>query len=229
MENVAAFFHNLVIHFGYLGLFVAVVLGNLGIPVGVEVLIPTAGALAGAGHFQTLDPIPAWVVVGLVGTLAELTGGAILYAIGWYGGLPFVHRYGKYVRFREHELDRVHAFYERYGKATVFWCRFIPFVRGLAALPPGLSRMPKRYFFAYTALGSGIFCFALAALGDEAGRNVDAIAGMIHEFGLAILAVVVVAGGTLAVVWRRRRSKVRAEGGRTRQGHPMREPSEDLR
>jgi len=203
MEHVADFFHNLVVHFGLLGLFVAVVFGNLGVPVGVEVLVPTAGALAAAGHFPNIGPIPAWVLVGIVATLAELTGGAILYAIGWFGGLPFVHRYGKYVRFREHELDRVHAFYERYGKATVFWCRFIPFVRGLAALPPGLSRMPKRYFFAYTALGSSIFCFGLAGLGDAAGRNVDAIAAAVHEFGLAILAVGVVVIAAATIVWRR--------------------------
>jgi len=215
MEHVADFFHNLVVHFGYVGLYVAVIFGNLGVPVGVEVLIPTAGALAAAGHFPAFGPIPAWVLVGLVGTLAELTGGAILYAIGWYGGLPFVHRYGKYVRFREHELERVHAFYERYGKATVFWCRFIPFIRGIAALPPGLSRMPKRYFFAYTALGSAIFCFGLAGLGDVAGRNVDAIAGMIHESGIVILIAVVIVAAAIAVVWRRsaRARKSRRQAG----------------
>ena len=75
-----------------------------------------------------------------------MVGASILYAIGYYGGMPFVHRYGRYIRFREHELARVHTFFERYGRLTVFWCRFAPFVRGVVSLPAGISRMPKRYF-----------------------------------------------------------------------------------
>jgi membrane protein DedA with SNARE-associated domain len=202
MEHLSGFFHGLVVHFGYAGLFIVTVLGNIGFPAAIEIVMLSGGALAATGHLPGLGPIPGWVVVGAVGLLGELCGGSVLYAIGFYGGLPFVHRYGKYVRFREHELERVHAFYERHGRATVFWCRFVPFVRGVAALPPGLSRMPKRYFLTYTALGSAIFCFGLAAIGDLAGRNVDGITAYLHAFAVVIgggaFAVIVIA----IVVWR---------------------------
>jgi membrane protein DedA with SNARE-associated domain len=210
MEHLSAYFHALVVHFGYAGLFAVMFLGNMGMPTGTEVVMPTAGALAATGHLPTIDPIPGWVIVGAVGTLAEVCGGLALYTIGWYGGLPFVHRYGKYVRFREHELDRVHAFYEKHGSSMVFWCRFIPFVRGIAALPPGISRMQKRYFVTYTAFGSGLFCFGLAALGNLAGRNVDAITGYVHDFALAIGAgaVVVIAVGLIFWRIRARRAQV---------------------
>ena len=200
MESLAAFFHSLVVHFGLPGLFVVMAIGNIGVPVGTEVVMPTAGALAGGGHFPSLGPIPAWVLVALVGTAGEVAGGMILYAIGWYGGLAFVHRYGKYVHFREHELDRVHGFYERHGRSTVFWCRFVPLIRGIGALPPGISRMPKRYFLTFTALGSAIFCFALAYAGEVAGHNVDAITAYVHDFFLAILGVVAL-GAIIAFVW----------------------------
>ena len=207
MAQLVDYVHNLVLHFGYLGLFIGMTLGNLGIPVGTEVLMPTAGALAGSGHLPSISPLPAWVLVGLTGTLGEVAGGSILYAIGWYGGLPFVHRYGKYVRFREHELERVHAFYEQYGAITVFWCRFIPLIRGIAALPPGLSRMPKRYFLTYTALGSAVFCFGLAYLGDVAGHNLDAIMTYVHDFLRAILAVTALVVVAALVWWRSHRAR----------------------
>jgi membrane protein DedA with SNARE-associated domain len=207
MEHLSHFFHSLVIHFGYLGLFVVIFLGNMGMPIGIEVVMPAAGALAATGHLPSLGPIPGWVICGLVGTLGEVCGGLVLYLIGWYGGLPFVHRYGKYVRFREHELDRVHAFYEKHGRSMVFWCRFIPFIRGLAALPPGLSHMPKRYFLTYTALGSAIFCFGLAFLGDAAGHNVDGITSYVHDFALAISIGLVVVLAIAAIVWRVRSSR----------------------
>jgi membrane protein DedA with SNARE-associated domain len=214
MDHFGGVIHAMVVHFGYAGLFVVMVLGNIGLPTGTEIVMPTAGALAGSGHLPTIGTIPAWIFVGAVGTVGEVCGGLVLYSIGWYGGLPFVHRYGKYVRFREHELDRVHAFYEKYGRATVFWCRFVPFVRGIAALPPGLSRMPKRYFLAYTALGSAIFCFGLAYLGDAAGHNIDGIIAYVHDSALVIIgifgAIVII-----AVVALRARARSRRDRGTT--------------
>lgn len=207
MEHISAFFNDLVVHFGYAGLFVVTVLGNVGFPAAIELVMLSGGALAATGHLAGVGPVPGWAVVGAVGLLGELCGGSILYAVGWYGGLPFVRRYGKYVRFREHELERVHAFYEKHGRTMVFWCRFIPFVRGVSGLPPGLSRMQKRYFLTYTALGSAIFCFVLAALGDEAGRNVDAITTYIHAFALALGIGVIVVVAIAIAAWRIRRAR----------------------
>jgi membrane protein DedA with SNARE-associated domain len=206
MEHLSNLVHELVIHFGYAGLFVVMFLGNIGMPTGTEIVMPSAGALAATGHLPGMGPLPGWTIAGAVGTVGELCGGLVLYYIGWYGGLPFVHRYGKYVRFREHELDRVHAFYEKHGRSMVFWCRFIPFVRGVAALPPGISRMQKRYFLTYTALGSAIFCFGLALLGEEAGHNIDAITTYVHDFAVAIVAGVVVVIVAAGVIIRMRRS-----------------------
>jgi membrane protein DedA with SNARE-associated domain len=215
MAQISGFFHELVVHFGYAGLFVVMFLGNIGMPTGTEVVMPTAGALAATGHFPTFGAIPGWMIVGAVGTAGELCGGLALYLVGWYGGLPFVHRYGKYIHFREHELQRVHAFYEKHGRSMVFWCRFIPFVRGIAALPPGISRMPKRYFLTYTALGSAIFCFGLAALGEVAGHNIDAITLYVHDFALAIVGGLVLVLAAAAIFWRVRRAR-RADGGPVR-------------
>jgi membrane protein DedA with SNARE-associated domain len=203
--------HELIVHFGYPGLFVVMALGNMGMPAGTEIVVPTAGALAGQGHFGTGGVVPAWLLVAITATLGEIAGGSILYAVGYYGGLPFVRRYGKYIMFREHELERVHAFYERYGKLTVFWCRFLPFVRGVSAFPAGLSRMQKRFFITYTAIGSTIFCVGLAYLGEVAGKNIDGILAYVHDFALIIVGVIVLLliGG---LVWWR---TAKARGTRT--------------
>ena len=175
--------------------------GNVGMPAGTELVVPAAGALAAEGHL-----VPSsWFVVGAVATVAEVCGAGVLYAIGYYGGEPFVHRYGKYIGFREHELARVHAFFERYGKKTVFICRFIPFVRGVASLPAGLSRMRKRFFFSYTIAGSLIFCFGLAALGYAAGSHIGKVMPYVHKFAYVLLGLAVIAA--IALVWRVRSSK----------------------
>lgn len=182
-------------------------LGNVGMPAGTEVVVPTAGALAATGQFASAGGVPGWVWVGIVATVAEVAGGLTLYSVGYFGGLPFVQRYGKYVFFREHHLERVHLFYARHGRLTVFWCRFLPFVRGISAFPAGLSRMQKRYFVTYTALGSAIFCFGLAYLGEYAGRNVDSILTYVHDFGLIVAGVTLVLAIGGFIWWRIARAR----------------------
>jgi membrane protein DedA with SNARE-associated domain len=207
MEHLTQTLHDLIVHFGYGGLFVVVVLGNLGMPAALEVTVPAAGGLAAQGHLAPVGPLAGWLVVAIVATVGELVGATILYTIGFYGGLPFVHRYGKYIRFSQHEYDRVHAFFLRYGRPTVFWARFIPFIRGVSSLPAGISRMPKRYFFTYTLLGSAIFCFSLSYLGNVAGNNLDAILGGLHKATLLIIVALVVLAVGAFVVLRARKKK----------------------
>jgi len=187
LDQISHVFLNLIDKLGYAGVFVVMLLGNMGIPVGTELVMPAAGALAASRHVMT------WQGVGLAGTLGEIVGGSILYAIGYAGGRPFVSRYGKYLKLDEKKLDAFHGFFERHGNVVVFVCRFLPFVRGISALPAGVSRMQKRYFAIYTALGSTIFCFGLAYLGSLVGGHFDAISPQIHKGSTVLVALVVVA------------------------------------
>jgi membrane protein DedA with SNARE-associated domain len=206
MEHLTQIFHDLIVHLGYAGLFIVMFLGNIGTPVGTEVVMPFAGGLAAQGHLPSLWGLPGWVLVAIVGTVGELCGATALYAVGHYGGLPFVHRYGKYVGFKERELGHVQRFYAKFGNWAVLLARFVPFVRGVASLPAGLSRMPLPWFLSFTALGSVVFCFGLAYLGQVAGKNLDSIVGVLHKaaVGIVVVLVVLVVAG---VVWWRMRAK----------------------
>jgi membrane protein DedA with SNARE-associated domain len=203
VEQLTHFFLSLVDRTGYLGLFIVMVLGNIGIPIGTEIVLPAAGALAAKGHLSSV-----WIAA-VVATLGEVAGGTILYAVGYAGGRPFVARWGKYLKLSEHKLDTFHAFYERYGNVVVFVCRFIPIVRGISALPAGVSRMQKRYFWAYTTLGSAIFCLSLILVGNAFGQHLDEIKPAIRRFSLVFgLFLVVVVGLFVAQRMRARGSEI---------------------
>ncbi|MGH7708105.1 MAG: DedA family protein [Vulcanimicrobiaceae bacterium] len=204
MEQVAHFFLQFVDVAGYPGLFVVMMLGNIGMPVGTEFVAPTAGALVATGHLSSV-----WLAT-LVAVLGEVAGAGILYTIGYFGGLPFVDRYGKYLKLDRKKYDRLHAFYERHGAKTVFICRFIPVVRGVASLPAGVSRMSRRFFFLYTAAGSAFFCGGLVSLGHSLGAHLDEVAPYVHRITttvLVLIALVVAVFVARAIVLARRSSE----------------------
>jgi len=205
VEHVTHFFLGIVDKLGYAGLFIVMVLGNMGVPIGAELVVTAAGALAATGHLSSV-----WLT-GLVATLGEVVGGSILYAIGYAGGEPFVARFGRYIKVDRKKLAAFDRFYERHGAVIVFVCRFVPLVRGIAALPAGVSRMSKRYFLAYTAAGSAVFCFGLAYLGSQFGRHFDEIAPIIHHFSTAFIVLIVLVIGGL-VVWQVLRARRAARG-----------------
>lgn len=191
MHALTAFFTHLVDHFGYAGLFVAMALANIGAPVGSEIILPGAGALVATHHLSNL-----WLAIA-VAVLAELVGQSIGYAVGRFGGRPFVDRFGKYVRFHRAELERVDAFFDRHGKFAIFICRFIPVIRGIVGIPAGIARMPLAPFYFWTFCGSVFFCGGLILLGNALGAHAPEVVDTLRKYAFAIIGVILIA----VIVW----------------------------
>lgn len=190
----------LIDHYGYLGLFVGLALGNIGLPIGTEILLPLAGALTVTGHLSNL-----WLTI-VVAVAGELGGGTVGYAIGRFGGVPLIERYGKYIHFTHARLMQVHAFFERWGTFAIFVCRFLPFLRGVAAIPAGVAEMNLALFYLWTFLGSLIFCTFLILLGGALGAHIDAVLPLLRRGGYIVLGVAVVAVVATIFVMRKRAS-----------------------
>lgn len=189
---------SLVDHYGYGGLFIVMALGNIGAPIGSEVVLPLSGALTATGHLANV-----WLTI-IVTVIGELAGGTIGYLIGRFGGRPLIDRYGKFVHLTHENLNRVHAFFERYGSFAIFICRFIPVIRGIVSIPAGLAEMNLTHFYAWYALGSLAFCGALVFLGFEAGDHIDSITPMLHKGGYVIALAAITVMIALWIVLRRR-------------------------
>ncbi|MBV8727600.1 MAG: DedA family protein [Candidatus Eremiobacteraeota bacterium] len=187
MQQLSAMLLALVDHAGYIGLLLVMAIGNIGVPIGSEIILPAAGALVATGHLHSMASTIAFAVLG------ELVGGTAGYAIGRYGGRAFVHRYGHYVFFHEAEMARVEQFFARYGSFAIFLCRFIPVLRGVVAIPAGIARMALLPFYVWTALGSLGFCAALIYLGHLLGKNFAVIEPGLRRFSLVIVALLVLA------------------------------------
>lgn len=188
----------LVDHYGYGGLFIVMALGNIGAPIGSEVVLPLSGALTATGHLANV-----WLTI-IVTVAGELAGGTVGYALGRFGGRPLVDRYGRYVHLTHANLDRVHAFFERYGSFAIFICRFVPVIRGIVSIPAGLAAMDLPQFYLWYAAGSIGFCGLLVFLGFELGDHLGSITPMLHKGGLVLAVAAVVVMIALWVILRRR-------------------------
>ena len=194
MHALADFFSHLVQHAGYGGLFAAMTLANIGAPVGSEIVLPVAGGMAAKGLLSSV-----WLAIA-VAVAAELTGQSIGYAVGRFGGRPFIDRYGKYVRLHHAEMDKAHRFFERYGKFAIFICRFIPVIRGVIGIPAGIAEMPLGPFYFWTFCGSLIFCGGLILAGNALGSHAAEVVGTVRHYAVLIVVLAVLAAIAFFVI-----------------------------
>jgi len=155
--------------YGYLAIFLFMLLGSACIPIPSEVTMLFGGAFAttavgGQGHLDFL-------LVGLIGTAGNLAGSWLAYWVGRAGGRRLAERWGRLVFVQPHDLDRAEAWFDRHGETAVLVSRMVPVIRSFISLPAGIAEMPLGKFSVYTILGSVPWTFALAAAGYWLGRQ----------------------------------------------------------
>ena len=190
--------------YGYLAIFLLMVLESACIPIPSEVTMVFGGALVTASFLAPEQQLSLVLVVA-AGTLGNLVGSWLSYWVGYAGGRPLIDRWGRYLLLRPHEIDRAHAWFERYGPEAVFVGRLIPVVRTFISLPAGVARMRFWKFTLYTLLGCLPWCFALAFLGYKLGERWDEVGNVIRPFSWIIS--IGVLGAIAWWIWRRLRSR----------------------
>ena len=188
---------------GYVGVMIAMAIESAMVPLPSELILPYAGFLV--SDSRQLEPLTGgqwnfWIVV-VVATIGNTIGSLIAYAIGAYGGRPFLERYGRYLLIRPHEIVAADDFFAKHGAATVFVGRLLPIIRTFISFPAGVARMPLGTFVVYSTAGAFIWSCLLVYAGTVLGANWVQIRETLQPFDL-LMAVVVVAGVVLFVWWR---------------------------
>jgi len=189
IDPLVTFCTHLIGDWGLPAVFVLMLLESALVPVPSEATMPFAGFAVSQGKLSLLGIVAAGVVGNLVGSW-------IAYAIGYYGGRPFVDHYGKYVLLRPQHLDMAQRWFDRWGAPVVFFGRMLPIVRTFISLPAGFGRMRFWRFTLFTVLGCIPWVFMLAYVGEKLGSNWEKIRPYLHYLDYLVVAVVVV-----LVVW----------------------------
>ncbi len=181
---------NFIAAYGLVAVFVLMVCESCGLPFPSEVIMPTGGVLAAAGHMN-------FAVLVVVGAAANLVGSLLAYGLAARFGEPLLLGPGRYVGIRRHHLELADGWFRRWGLLAVFVGRVLPVVRTYISFPAGLARVDLMRFSILTFVGALPWCAALALVGYELGRNYDRISGPVQKIAIAIaLAVLLV-----VIVW----------------------------
>ncbi|HXP12779.1 MAG TPA: DedA family protein [Stellaceae bacterium] len=181
---------------GYGGIVILMAIESACIPLPSEIIMPFSGYLAFTGRFDLF-------LVATAGAIGCNVGSTVAYAAGYYGGRPFIDRWGAYVLISRRDLDWAHRFFERYGGITVFVSRLLPVIRTFIALPAGIAGMNQFKFQIYTFLGSWPWCYALAYIGFKLGEHWNSdplLKEVLHRFDGLVVAVMILGIGWY--IWR---------------------------
>jgi membrane protein DedA with SNARE-associated domain len=91
--------------------------------------------------------------------------------VGLLVGRPMVMKFGKYFFMPPVKVERAELFMHRYEAGGIFFARLLPVIRHLISIPAGMLRMGFLKFSILTIIGSALWCWVLAMLGQKVGGN----------------------------------------------------------
>ena len=153
---------NEILAYGYIGIFMVIFLES-----GIFFPLPGDSLLFAAGLFASDGGMNVFFLAALV-MIASFTGILAGYQIGAH--LEKWRHKAFYKKFLKDEyLNKASSFFEKYGRKTIIFSRFIPVVRTFAPIVAGAAKMEYSSFVKSSVLGSvtwaGLFIFGGYFLG----------------------------------------------------------------
>jgi membrane protein DedA with SNARE-associated domain len=198
-DKLVEFATNVVGDLGLAGIFLLMAPESACIPIPSEATMLFAGFNVSEGKYTLFEAV-------LVGSIANLVGSWVAYAVGYFGRVELLERHGRKLHVKKRDLERADRWFERYGSWAVFFSRMLPIVRTFISLPAGVARMPFWRFSALTLAGCVPWVLMLTLVGKEAGKNWEDWKDNLHYVDYAVLALIV-AGVAYLLVRRRRNGR----------------------
>src|SRR5919198_2292868 len=186
--------NDLVARYGYVVIALLVFVESVGVPIPGDTALVTAAALSARGTLSFAGVI-------IAASIGAITGGMAGYWVGFRSGASLVRRHGRWLRLDNTKLARAQRYFDRYGAATIFFGRFVAFLRTLAVILAGVARMPFGRFALFNAVASIVWSCVLGSLGYLFGKNLPRLVGNIGRASL-LAALFLALSVTVFASWR---------------------------
>lgn len=158
------FILDLINKYGYIGMFISMVLEAVIIVIPSEAILATGGILASKKIFTFWNAF-------FVGLLGSVFCAIVIYFIGYFGGRLFIKKYGKYFFMKDEDLEKSDSWFNKYGMMGALIGRNFPIIRTLISLPIGIMRLSFTKFLIYTTIGSIPWTFIFVYVGYTLGNG----------------------------------------------------------
>jgi membrane-associated protein len=191
--------------FGLLGI-LAIVFAESGLLIGFflpgDSLLFTTGLLVSTDQYLHTE---LWLVCLLI-VLAAIVGDQVGYLFGRKVG-PTLFRRPDSRLFKQENIEKAHAFFEKHGAKSIVLARFVPIVRTFTPIIAGVSRMEYRTFVTFNIIGGVLWGAGVTLLGAALGK-VD----FVHEYiELILVGIVLLSVLPIAIEFLRARRAARRE------------------
>jgi membrane protein DedA with SNARE-associated domain len=169
--------------YGYVAIFIVVMLESAGVPLPGETILVSAAAFAGNRHSLDIH----YVVAAAAG--GAIVGDNIGFWVGREFGTPLLSRWGYLIGLDEQKRKLGQYLFARHGGKIVFFGRFVALLRAFAALLAGANGLSPLRFFVFNAAGGIVWATLFGVGGFVLGEGIRRIAG---PFGWAVLIAAIV-------------------------------------
>ncbi len=165
IHHVASTINLIVFPHLYFFLFVFITLEELGVPMPLpgEFFVFLAGFRIAAGNNNI------YMVIFLI-FIATFIGASILYSIIYWGGLPFIEKYGKYFFMSKSKIEKVQHWFVSHEVGAVVAGRWVFGLRIVSNVIGGLFRFPYKKFITATLFATVIWSIFYIILGMLFGK-----------------------------------------------------------
>lgn len=196
---------SLATQYGYLAVFVGILLENLGIPLPGETITIVGGFLAGSGELNF------WLVLGSAASGAFI-GGIGGYFVGKYGGWKLILAGSKVFRIQEVQLEEIKTKFSENAVKAVFFGRFIPLIRIFSSPMAGVVEMPFGKFIGVNLAGALTWASVMTTLAFFVGKvvSLEQLLEWVSKFAILALFIAIAAIGV--PIWLESRTLKSGEG-----------------
>lgn len=173
---------------GPLGIVLLMAIESANIPLPSEAIMPFAGYLVSIGKLN-------FHAAAFAGAFGCVVGSVPSYYLGYFGGRPFIEKYGKWFLISKRDLEIADNWTKKYGDWAFFICRMLPVVRTFISLPAGILKANFPVFIGFTFIGSLVWCYFLTYIGVKLGEHRETLSDIWHKFDILIVAVCLILFG----------------------------------
>ncbi|HYM94878.1 MAG TPA: DedA family protein [Chitinophagaceae bacterium] len=142
-----------------------------------------------------------WIVIMIMVIIASILGNIAGYWFGYKTG-PLLYEKKESWLFKKKHLIRAKAFYDKYGKPTIFFAKFLPFIRTFAPIVAGMVKMSKRTFMFYNIIGSICWVSSMMLGGHFLQKWVEKKYGFSLKDHIEVITIIIVLVTTLPVLYK---------------------------